>query len=240
MKITKVDYDKLTESQKSHAKPVDGEDGFYDFNLDGYSKDAEDAISKKALAESHRREKENEVKQLKDKLKDAEDAAKKKGVNKEEADAIEKAYKEKIESLEGELKTQKEAQEAATVSAHHNEQVSKLANELFVAPEQFKSLLEGRLKTELVDGEPITRVLGEDGKVTADSVTDLKQNFLGNEAYKGVLKAESASGGGADFSAGGKSSPSGASSKSKGEQTASILELSGDDLLADIKADVEG
>jgi hypothetical protein len=60
-----------------------------------------------------------------------------------------------------------------------------------------------RLKVEIVDGTPITRVLDASGKPSAASVDELKKEFIDNKAFAPVIVGSRASGGGAAGAGGG-------------------------------------
>ena len=63
------------------------------------------------------------------------------------------------------------------------------------------SLMEGpfskRLTVEEVDGQPVIRIRDVDGKPSIKSISELKQEFLDNPEFAGIVKANPGSGGGA-------------------------------------------
>lgn len=65
------------------------------------------------------------------------------------------------------------------------------------AEEMFGENLLKRLKVEMVNGKPVTRVLNKDGTASNMSPDDLKNEYLQNTKYASMLRASDASGGGA-------------------------------------------
>lgn len=81
-----------------------------------------------------------------------------------------------------------------------NDVASKIANEIAIdegAAELLAENLSRRLSVEMVNGNPVTRVVGADGTPTVASPDDLKREYLQNAKYAGILRASEASGGGA-------------------------------------------
>ena len=70
------------------------------------------------------------------------------------------------------------------------------------AAELLAESIRRRLSVEIVNGEPVTRVLNADGTASNASPDDLKAEYLHMKKYAGILRASEASGGGA--SGGGK------------------------------------
>lgn len=68
--------------------------------------------------------------------------------------------------------------------------------------------VRARLAVDYVDGQPITRVLGADGKPSALTLDELKQELSANEAFAPIIAGSKASGGGAGGSNGGRAAPS--------------------------------
>lgn len=72
-----------------------------------------------------------------------------------------------------------------------------LAAELFTAPEAMLPYIMNHLRVDVKDGVAEVKVTDLDGKLTAMSVEDLKQDLRGREALKNVLVGSHANGGGA-------------------------------------------
>lgn len=65
------------------------------------------------------------------------------------------------------------------------------------AAELLTDTIARRLTVEMVDGSPLTRVLSADGKPSAMTPDELKNEYFTNERYAGIMRASDASGGGA-------------------------------------------
>lgn len=65
------------------------------------------------------------------------------------------------------------------------------------AAELLGELLKRRLTVEIVNGEPLTRVLAPDGQASTMTPDQLKNEYFTNEKYASIMRASNASGGGA-------------------------------------------
>ena len=86
-----------------------------------------------------------------------------------------------------------------------NDVASKIATEIAIdegAAELLGEVLQRRLSVEMVNGEPVTRVLNVDGTASNSTPDQLKTEYLQMEKFASMLRASEASGGGA--SGGGK------------------------------------
>lgn len=77
-----------------------------------------------------------------------------------------------------------------------NESV-KMAAEISTVPELVQDLIEKRLTVDLSGDLPIVRVVDATGAASALSISELQQEFVANPKYAAIIKANSASGGGA-------------------------------------------
>lgn len=66
------------------------------------------------------------------------------------------------------------------------------------AAEILAEILQRRLTVEIVNGEPLTRVLGPDGKASTMTPDQLKAEYFTNEKFASIMRASDASGGGAN------------------------------------------
>jgi len=65
------------------------------------------------------------------------------------------------------------------------------------AAELLTEVLRKRLTVEIVNGEPLTRVLSPTGEASTMTPDELKNEYFTNEKYAGIMRASDASGGGA-------------------------------------------
>jgi hypothetical protein len=86
-----------------------------------------------------------------------------------------------------------------------NDVASKIASDIAIdegAAELLGEVIARRLSVEMVNGEPVTRVLNADGTASNATPDQLKTEYLQMEKFASMLRANEASGGGA--SGGGK------------------------------------
>ena len=113
---------------------------------------------------------------------------------KEKLEKAEKVSAEKISALEGSLSQVMVDGVANTMAAELSS-----TSHMLLAPH-----IKQRLKMEMENGKPVTRVLDQDGKPSALSLDDLRQEILDNPAYAPILDGSKASGGGAAGNQSGK------------------------------------
>ena len=195
MKISKAAFDALPAEFKSAFSPIAGTDQ-YD--------NGEEAVS--GLKSALQKEKE-EKGNLQAKLQGFEDAkmkeieaARKKAVEEARTTGdfatVEKDYQRRIKELQDGIAKATQDAEARVKSdavAAHVEDIAKM----FVSPALAKSFIRERLTAEIVDGQPIVRVLDASGKASAASVEDLKKEYLTSKELKSSIVASKATGGGA-------------------------------------------
>lgn len=76
----------------------------------------------------------------------------------------------------------------------------RIASEIAIdegAAELLSESIGRRLSVEMVNGEPVTRVLNADGTASNKSPDELKNEYLQMKKFAGILRASEASGGGA-------------------------------------------
>ncbi|WP_171294287.1 hypothetical protein [Acinetobacter radioresistens] len=115
-------------------------------------------------------------------------------------EALEKSWQEKLTKREAELLEQSKALESQVYQLTVGQTASTLANELAVSGCSSVLLphITGRLQVETVDGQVKVRVLDAQGKPSAATIDDLKKEFRDNPAFKPLIAASHASGGGAN------------------------------------------
>lgn len=143
-------------------------------------------------------------------------------------DAIENSWKAKE-------KTAKE-QHAAELD-RKNKQLEKLlvrsvaeqiATEIGKSPQVILPHILSRLSADLTSDEPMTRVLGVDGRPSAMSIAELKQEFLDNKIFSDIVVVTKGSGGGAHGK--GRDTSSGGGASFAGKKFADMTEVERTDL----------
>jgi len=112
-------------------------------------------------------------------------------------------YAEKEKKLVEQHQKEKEALEKTVKKVYVSDVAMRIANEITDVPDLLIPLLEKRLQVEVVDGEPVTRVLTDDGKASTLTPDDLKSEYAGNKKFERIIRGSSSSGGGASGGNGG-------------------------------------
>jgi len=208
LNVNAEEYELLDDAIKSEYKQ--GANG-YELTVDGLEDTG--ALKRAKEHEKERRQKvESELKEIKDQLTLKEDEIidlRKGAVSKDDVDALERSYKEKLEKSEKEYTGRINDAEGSLRSMLVDNVASKIANEISTVPDLMSGAISARLTTEIVDGKATTRVLDRDGKPSALTVDELKKEFVANEKFSSIIVGSNASGSGAIGSGNG----SGASKK---------------------------
>lgn len=184
-KVSKLED--VDEVFRSHYKAIDAADPTKGFviDLDGAPEPEDTGALKRALD------------RVREDLKVKEQELKSKGNTSEDIEAIRKSADTQINALKEQIKQADKKAQAATL----DKTVSELATELagnrsgLLVPH-----IRQRLVIESPDGNNIVRVLGKDGKASALSVEDLKNEIKSDELFAPVIQAGRASGSGASGS----------------------------------------
>lgn len=209
--VTIVDFAKLDKTTQSlyKAEPVDGN---HVLDLEG-----EEDIG--ALKRAKEREVE-ENKELRKKLKDIEDAA---AVEAEKArkaaekaaresgdvKALEKSWQDKHAAEQKKLQDQLAQKDAALVELTVGNTATAMAAKISTAPDLILPHISKRLRSEIVDGKAVVKVVDVNGQPSALTVAELEQEFVANKSFAAILTGSKASGGGAQGGGGGGGAPSG-------------------------------
>ena len=191
LKLTKDEFEKLSDDFKKEYKKEGKEGSILDTDVE-----FEDTTSlKNALKQEkeHRKEATTKVTQLEEKVSDLEARAGK-------PSDIEKSWEKKLTAKENEFKGQLDGLKGQLRTILVDNVATQLAAEISISPELVLPHIKSRLTIEESDGKHITRVLDSEGKASAMSVNELKSEFLANEKFAPIIRASSASGGGASGS----------------------------------------
>jgi hypothetical protein len=139
-----------------------------------------------------------------------EDALKKAG----DVDALQKSWQEKYDKDVAAEREKYTPQLQSMETDLNREMIDRHATEIAAAialPGSDSVLfphIQKRLRIEMRDGKRTTVVVDADGKASAMTLTELKQEFAANAAFKPLLAASRASGGGANGGKGGSATDS--------------------------------
>lgn len=202
LNLTTEEYDSLDESLKNEYK-LDGEG--YALNVEGLEDTG--ALKRAKEHEKERRQKvEAELKELKEALTAKEDEIidlRKGAVSKDDVEALERSYKEKLEKSSKEYEERIGNAEGSLRNMLVDNVATKLANEISTVPDLMSGAIAARLTTEIVDGKATTRVLDQNGNLSALTVDELKKEFIANEKFSSIIVGSNASGSGATGSGNG-------------------------------------
>lgn len=177
----------------------DGVKAMYVADGDNYKLDVDDSELAAEMRRARDREKQEKA-ELQTKLDEMQEqltelqneGGKKKG----DVDALERSYKDQLEKqktkFEGMITKFKDMLKKLLVS----DIAKTLASEISTSPALLLPHIERRLTAELDGDEPITRVLGVDGKPSALSVEQLKQEFVDSKDFAPIIIGSKASGSG--------------------------------------------
>lgn len=140
--------------------------------------------AKHSEAEKHRKAAEEAAR------KKAEEAARQSG----DWESVEKSYQQKIADRDKAIAERDQMVQNLTAG----QTASKLAGEIAVQGSAgvLERHIKDRLRAEIRDGETVTVVLGKDGKPTANTVEDLKQEFINDPAFAPIIVGSKAKGSG--------------------------------------------
>jgi hypothetical protein len=196
-KITKAEFDALNDVLKAEYK-VGNSAG------DMYVLDTDEATELRAARDRANQERDTAA-QERDRLKAEKEAAEAAAQKARDDEARAKGDTAALDgSWQAKLDKQKKDDQAVIAGLQKtienltvNSVAKTLANDISTAPELLEDHIAKRLKPEINDGVAITRVLDKDGKPSALSLEELKQEFVANPKFAAIIKGSNASGGGA-------------------------------------------
>lgn len=127
-------------------------------------------------------------------LTEERDGMLKSAIPKADVDKLEKSYQDKLNGVEKSYKDRLAAADQSLNTLLVDNVAQKLASEVSTAPELLIPHIRGRLKAELVDGKPLTRVLDKDGSPTALNIDDFKKEVVANPMFAPIIIGSKASG----------------------------------------------
>src|SRR5574343_351846 len=129
-------------------------------------------------------------------------------IPKGDVEKLEGSLKQKREKREKELTDQLNAMNGSLQTMLVDNVAQGLASKLSTSPELILPHIKSRLKAELVDGKPTTRVLDKEGNISALGINELEAEMVSNPAFAPIIIGSKASGSGAGGGQGGSGAPS--------------------------------
>lgn len=193
-KITKVEFDALDDLFKAEYEEKDG----------GYVLDTDDATELRNALERQKevgRAEKERADRLQAEKEEAEtgrvaaeaETARKKG----DVTAIEASWQAKVDLEKNKAKTANEKLQLQLRTLLVDNVAVQLANELSDSPKILLPHIRERIYTDFEGDEPVTRIRSPDGKPSALTVADLREEFLANADFSSIVTGTRATGGNA-------------------------------------------
>lgn len=203
--------DGLPDAVKSEYKK--GDDGKFHLDVEGI--DDHPGVGALKRAKDHEKsERQKVAKQLSDlqaqldALTEERDGILKGAIPKGDVEKLEGSWKQKLEKREKELTDQLNALNGSLQTMLVDNVAQGLASKISKSPELILPHIKGRLKAELVEGKPTTRVLDREGNISALGINELEAELVANPTFAPIIIGSKASGGGAGGGQGGSGAPS--------------------------------
>lgn len=177
-----------------------GDDNKYHLDIEG----AEDTGALKRAKDHEKTERqraETALKEARDQLlalTEERDGMLRGAVPKGDVDKLENSYKEKLIKREAELTAQINGLNGHINTMLVDNVAIGMASKISTSPDLILPHIKGRLRTEFVDGKPVTRVLAQDGTISAATLEDLSNEMVANKAFAPIIIGSKASGSGAE------------------------------------------
>lgn len=114
-----------------------------------------------------------------------------------DVEALEASWQTKLERQKTDYEAQVKALTGHLEKVYKQDVAHRLAAEISDSPDLLVPLIQARLQFQVGTGGPETRVLDSDGKLSALTIEELRDEFKGNTKYAAVIRGSSASGGAA-------------------------------------------
>ena len=199
LKINVTSLDGLSEELKGLYALK--EDGSYQLKLEGYQDPGALIRAKQHERDAHNATKqritelEGTINSLEADLEEARRVTPKAG--KEDAFEQQRAsYEQKIANLQKKFGEEKETLTKFLEKTHKDDVAHRLATELSETPDLLVPFIQQRLSFDLGVSGPETRVLDSEGKLSASTVDELRDEFRNNPKFAALVKGTQANGGG--------------------------------------------
>lgn len=202
-------------NENFHSLYEKTESGGYRLQVEGLD-DLDKLKKKKDIEAEHRTKAENKARELEEQLNKLQGQFDQQNDDKHrnngDIEALDKSWQEKLSKREAELQGQIESLTGAMTATTVDSVAQSIAAELAVEGSSKVLLphIKSRLAAEQRDGKFVTVVKDADGKPSALTLDELKQEFANDAAFSHVVVGSKASGGGAN---GGNNNGGGAAGK---------------------------
>lgn len=197
-KLLAEDHAVLSDEVKALYEQV-GDTGEYRLKIEGYDDPAELRRARDREKEAAREAKAR-ADELEERLRKLEgDDSRKRG----DIDALERSWREQKERAVSEKEAEIKRRDEIIQRVFRNDVAQKMAQKISTVPVAMARLILDRLVVEMEDGEPVTRVLDQHGKLSALSLADLEKELVADPELSGMIIGSKASGSGATATTGG-------------------------------------
>lgn len=203
-KLTKAQYDELSDDLKKEYQDQDGE---YVLNVEG-GEDTGALKRAKDHEKERRKQAEDKARQLEQDLnstrEELETLQNSKGDGEKDVAKLEAKWKKKLEDKERELGEKSQALEKELNTLLVDNVADRLAADLSDSPAVLRPHIKNRLTVERVDGKAVTRIKDADGELSPMTLDELKNEFQSNNDFASVIRGSQGSGSGAGGGQGGQ------------------------------------
>jgi hypothetical protein len=191
-KIKKVDWEALDDAIKALYKKSD--EDHYKLDIEDDDDVAPELRRANERLKQERQELKEQLEALNTRLEELEEkGSKKKG----DIDALETSYKDKLKKQKEEFEAKLKKKDDQLSCLLVDNVAQTMAAEISTKPNLILPHIRAMLTADLDGDEPVTRVLGKDGKPSATTLAELKQTFVDNEDFTPIIIGSKASGSGA-------------------------------------------
>lgn len=203
-KLTKAQYDELSDDLKKEYQDQDGE---YVLNVEG-GEDTGALKRAKDHEKERRKQAEDKARQLEQDLnstrEELETLQNSKGDGEKDVAKLEAKWKKKLEDKERELGEKSQSLEKELNTLLVDNVADRLAADLSDSPAVLRPHIKNRLTVERVDGKAVTRIKDADGELSPMTLDELKNEFQSNNDFASVIRGSQGSGSGAGGGQGGQ------------------------------------
>lgn len=197
-KLNKAEFEALTEEQQKEYT-LDGD--VATLNIEGEGAPTAEALAKadkkREIEAEHRKKAETRAKEAEDRAEKLQSDLEAAGGDSKKLEKLKADHAAEIQRLRDEREAETKKAREDRDNALINETATKFANDRFTIPGLIADQFAKRLSVEEVNGEPVVRVISEDGKPSTASLADLEKEFLDNKDFSPIIRAKTGSGGGA-------------------------------------------
>lgn len=195
--LTKEEYEALSDEQKALYKVNPKDDKQFVLSVEGMP-EIEDVEGLKTKNKQLLDEKKKLEQEKQQEIDAAVEAALKEAQKSGDAEALGKSWEQKFNNKVAEMQAIIDSKDSTISNLTSGSEALRIATELAVdgSSDALLPHVQRRLKTEMVDGEPVVKVLGIDGKISAMKTEELVEELKGNKALAPLLKGTKGQGSG--------------------------------------------